>query len=66
MPDSLKTTSKHVVHKTTELLGNKTPDVVTKSKDDKIVNTKGVIRENSRNVEESLFHKKREKEYQTN
>ena len=55
MLDSLKTSSKNVVHKTAELLGNKTPDVVTKSKDDKIVNTKGVIVENSRNVEEIII-----------
>ena len=55
MLDSLKTSSKNVVHKTAELLGNKTPDVVTKSKDDKIVNTKGVIGENSRNVEEIII-----------
>ena len=53
--DSCKTTSKNVVHKTAEFLGNKTPDVVTKSKDDKIVNTKGVIAENSRNVEEIII-----------
>ena len=55
MLDSLKTASKNVVRKTAELLGNKTPDVVTKSKDDKIVNTKGVIGENSRNVEEIII-----------
>ena len=55
MLDSLKTASKNVVRKTAELLGNKTPDVVTKSKDDKIVNTKGVIVENSRNVEEIII-----------
>ena len=55
MPDSLKTASKNLVHKTAELLGNKTPDLVTKSKDDKIVNTKGVIGENSRNVEEIII-----------
>ena len=55
MPDSLKTASKNLVHKTAELLGNKTLDLVTKSRDDKIVNTKGVIGENSRNFEEIII-----------
>ena len=35
--DSLKTTSKKVVHKAGEFLGNQIADVVTKSNDDKIV-----------------------------
>ena len=35
--DSLKTTSKKVVHKAGEILGNQIADVVTKSNDDKIV-----------------------------
>ena len=34
---SLKTTSKKVIHKASEYLGNKTADVVTKSNDDEIV-----------------------------
>ena len=36
-PDSLKTASKKVVHKTSEFLGNKTTDAITNSYDDKIV-----------------------------
>ena len=36
-PDSLKTTSKKVVHKAGKFLGNQIADVVTKSNDDKIV-----------------------------
>ena len=36
-PDALKTTSKKLVHKTCEFLGNKIADAVTKSDDDKIV-----------------------------
>ena len=35
--DSLKTASKKVLHKTSEFLGNKVVDAVTKSNDDKIV-----------------------------
>ena len=35
--DSLKTTSKKVVHKAGEFIGNKIADVVTKSNDDNIV-----------------------------
>ena len=35
--DSLKTTSKKVVHKAGKFLGNQIADVVTKSNDDKIV-----------------------------
>ena len=35
--DSLKTTSKKVVHKAWEFLGNKIADTVTESNDDKIV-----------------------------
>ena len=34
---SLKTTSKKVIHKANEYLGNKTADVVTKSNDDEIL-----------------------------
>ena len=40
--DSLKTASKKVVHKTSEFLGNKIVDAVTKANDDKIVKTKPV------------------------
>ena len=36
-PDSLKTTSKKVVHKAGKFLGNQIADVVTRSNDDKIV-----------------------------
>ena len=35
--DSLKTTSKKVVHKAGEFLGNKIADAVAKSNDDKVV-----------------------------
>ena len=34
--DALKTASKTAVHKTSEFIGNKTADAVTKSNDDKI------------------------------
>ena len=40
--DSLKTASKKVVHKTSELLGNKIADTVTNLYDNKIVKTKPV------------------------
>ena len=53
--DSLKTASKKVVHRTSELLGNKIADAVTKSNDDKIVKPKHVIDENPRNVEEIII-----------
>ena len=45
--DAVKTASKKVVHKSGEFVGNKTADLVTKSKDDKIVKSD----ENLRNVE---------------
>ena len=45
--DAVKTASKKVVHKAGEFVGNKTADLVTKSKDDKIVKSD----ENLRNVE---------------
>ena len=45
--DAVKTASKKVVHKSGEFAGNKTADLVTKSKDDKIVKSD----ENLRNVE---------------
>ena len=45
--DAVKTASKKVVHKPGEFVGNKTADLVTKSKDDKIVKSD----ENLRNVE---------------
>ena len=38
--DSLKTTSKEVVHKTREFLGNKIADAVTNLYDNKIAKTK--------------------------
>ena len=41
-PDSLKTSSKKVVHKTSEFLENKIVDAVTTANDDKIVKTKPV------------------------
>ena len=53
--DSLNTASKKVVHRTSELLGNKIADAVTKSNDDKIVKPKHVIDENPRNVEEIII-----------
>ena len=40
--DSIKTSSKKVVHKTSEFLGSKIADAVTKSNDDKIVKQKPV------------------------
>ena len=40
--DSIKTASKKVVHKTSEFLGSKIADAVTKSNDDKIVKQKPV------------------------
>ena len=53
--DALKTASKKVFHKaaegTGEVIGNKIADAVTKSNDDKIVNSD----ENSRNVEEIII-----------
>ena len=45
--DAVKTASKKVVHKSGEFVGNKTADLVTKSKDDKIVKSD----ENLRNFE---------------
>ena len=45
--DAVKTASKKVIHKSGEFVGNKTADLVTKSKDDKIVKSD----ENLRNVE---------------
>ena len=36
--ESLKTTSKKVVHKASEFLGNKIEDTVTESNDDEILN----------------------------
>ena len=57
--DSSKTASKKIVHKAGEFLGNKTADAVTKSNDEKIVKTD----ENPRNVEEIIFHYKKEIKY---
>ena len=48
---AVKTASKKVVHKTSEFLGNKIADAVTKSNDDKIVKPD----ENSGNVEEVII-----------
>ena len=48
--DSLKTVSKKVVYKTSEYLGNKIADAVTKSNHDKIVKPD----ENPWNVEETI------------
>ena len=49
--DSLKTTSKKVVHKAAEFLGNKVVDAATKSNGNKIMKPN----ENSKNVEEIII-----------
>ena len=48
---SLKTTSKKVLHKADEFLGNKIADAITYSNDDKVVKPDG----NLRNVEEIII-----------
>ena len=49
--DSSKATSKKVVHKADEFIGNKIADAITKSNDNKIVKPD----ENPRNVEEIII-----------
>ena len=49
--DATKTTSKKLIHKAGEFLGNKIADAVTKSNDDKIKKPDG----NPRNVEEIII-----------
>ena len=60
--DFLKTTSKKVVHKTGEILGNKISDAVTKSNINKIVKTVTGINESSRNLEELIIPPEKRKE----
>ena len=62
-----KTSSKKVVHKTAEeigeSIGNKIADAVAKSNDDKIMTRKPVFDENSRNVEEIIIPPEKKKKY---
>ena len=53
--ESVKTSSKKVVHKVSEFIGNKIADAVTKSNDDDI--------EKQESVEETIFHQKKEVKY---
>ena len=61
-----KTSSKKVVHKTAEeigeSIGNKIADAVAKSNDDKIMTRKPVFDENSRNVEEIIIPPEKKEE----
>ena len=59
--DALKNNSKKVVHKTPEARG----EFIGNKNADRIVKPKLATEENSRNVNEQLFHLKKEKKYWT-
>ena len=60
--DSLKTSFKKVVHKTSDFIGNKITGAVAKSSEDKTIKEKYVIDENPRNVEEIIVPPEKRKE----
>ena len=53
--DASKISSKKVLYKTGEFIGNKIADVVVKSKDDRNVKPKHAIDKNPRNTEEIII-----------
>ena len=53
--DASKTSSKRVLYKTGEFIGNKIADAVVKSNDDKNVKPKHAIDKNLRNTEEIII-----------